>query len=184
MIEGKNWIFTLFDVLGMFLFSFPHLAQSIVSNDKYVQNIGITIVLISYTFANFVLYKKNKIKSGISEKSVELYSHHKIYSCAQVHYFGKEPVQDLEVHISYTDKTGKEINQTVSEYTEYDAPNFPGDNLKILVENDKKLFRLPEIHETSNGKVFIDINFIGAQSRIKVHKRQELILKDSPPLFW
>jgi hypothetical protein len=61
--EGKNWIFTLFDLLGIVLFLFPHLAQGIESNDKHIQDIGIAIVLISYTLGNFVLYKKNKIKT-------------------------------------------------------------------------------------------------------------------------
>ena len=149
--EGKNWIFTLFDLLGIVLFLVPHLTQGVESNNKFVQDIGITILLISYALANFIVYRKNKIKGAISEKSVELYSHHKTYSWLDS-FFGKETVQDLVVQISFTNKRAEEINQAVSEYSDFDAPKYPGDNLKVLVENDKKLFRLPETSETSNGK--------------------------------
>jgi hypothetical protein len=179
--EGKNLIFTLFDILGIVLFLFPHLAQGIVNNDQDVRTIGIVIALTSYLLANFSLYRKMSIRGRISENSVLLYPQHRIFSCVQLRYIGEETVKDLEVIIKYKTNKGDNIIQVVHEFSEFSATQFQNVDIKVLAENANILFRAPEKSQTTEGKVLLDVSFIGTKSEIKVSKHQELILNDRPP---
>ena len=178
--EGKNWLLTLFDILGMVLFLFPHLAQGIVSNNAIVRTIGLAIFLLSFLGANFILYRKSHKKSSISEKSLLLYYLSRD-SKGQIHFLGQETVQDLAVRLTYRTQKGEEVRQLVNQFFRFGVPDLHGSDVKVLKENDNFLFPLPIKSETSDGKVLVEISFVGSISGNKIEKKQVVELKDPPP---
>ena len=55
-IEGRQTVFTIFDALGIILFLFPTLAQSLVSNVSLTRIVGGLIFFASFLWANYTLY--------------------------------------------------------------------------------------------------------------------------------
>ena len=56
--EGQRIVFTVFDIVGIVLFFFPSLAQSLINDVALTRIIGGSIFFISFLWANFSLYKK------------------------------------------------------------------------------------------------------------------------------
>ena len=44
--EGKQWVFTLFDILGIILFLSPSLALQLVNDVQFARTLGATIFFI------------------------------------------------------------------------------------------------------------------------------------------
>jgi len=59
-VFGETWkkVLTLFDILGIALFFYPTLAESLISNESLVRTIGGLIFFISFLLANFSLYSE------------------------------------------------------------------------------------------------------------------------------
>ena len=57
-IEGQRSVFTVFDIVGVILFFFPSIAQSLITDIALTRIIGGLIFFISFLWANFNLYKK------------------------------------------------------------------------------------------------------------------------------
>ena len=57
LVESKQWIFTLFDFLGITLILFPSLAKTIGSDELLARVLGGGILLLSFTIANFLAYR-------------------------------------------------------------------------------------------------------------------------------
>jgi len=59
-IESQRWVFTFFDILGIALFLFPHLAQNLVRDASPARGIGAATFLLSFLLANFSLYTRTE----------------------------------------------------------------------------------------------------------------------------
>lgn len=57
-IEGQIAVFTFFDLVGIILFFFPSLAQSLIDDVSVIRLVGGIIFFVSFLWANFNLYKK------------------------------------------------------------------------------------------------------------------------------
>ena len=57
-IEGQRSIFAIFDLVGIILFFFPSIAQSLTTDTSITRIVGGLIFFISFMWANFSLYKK------------------------------------------------------------------------------------------------------------------------------
>ena len=58
--EGKERVLLLFDLLGIILFFFPQLAEYVFRNEWLARRIGAVIFVLSFSWANFILYRKLK----------------------------------------------------------------------------------------------------------------------------
>jgi len=58
LFDGYQMAFTLFDILGIVLLFSPHLANTVLTNERLVRIIGGCIFLASFLLANFKLYRK------------------------------------------------------------------------------------------------------------------------------
>jgi HEAT repeat protein len=57
LVESKQWVFTLFEIVGIALFFFPSLARVIASDELLARVLGAGIFLISFMIANFLAYR-------------------------------------------------------------------------------------------------------------------------------
>jgi hypothetical protein len=57
-IEGQRSIYAIFDLVGIILFFFPSVAQSLTTDLSITRIVGGLIFFISFTWANYSLYKK------------------------------------------------------------------------------------------------------------------------------
>ena len=57
-VEGQRSVLTVFDIVGIILFFFPSIAQSLVTDIALTRLIGGLIFFISFLWANFSVYKK------------------------------------------------------------------------------------------------------------------------------
>ena len=57
-IEGQRSVLTIFDIVGIILFFFPSIAQSLITDVALTRVIGGSIFFISFLWAKFSLYKK------------------------------------------------------------------------------------------------------------------------------
>jgi hypothetical protein len=64
--ESQRIVFTVFDIIGIILFFFPHLAQGLVDDEALARNIGGLIFFVSFLSANFNLFRKLSVKSTAS----------------------------------------------------------------------------------------------------------------------
>ncbi len=66
--QGINVVFTLFDVLGIVLFFFPHLAEQVVKDYGLIRSIGTGIMILSFAAANFILFRKGNVPRLADER--------------------------------------------------------------------------------------------------------------------
>ena len=57
-IESRQRIYTLFDIVGIGLFFFPSVAETLITNASYARLVGGIIFFLSFVGANYNLYKK------------------------------------------------------------------------------------------------------------------------------
>lgn len=57
-VESQRSIYSFFDIIGVILFFFPSVAQSLINDVTLTRIIGGLIFFISFLSANFNLYKK------------------------------------------------------------------------------------------------------------------------------
>ena len=64
-VESQRRLFTAFDVVGIVLFLFPHLAERLTKDVSLVRITGAIIFLVSFVLANFTLYRKTARENSL-----------------------------------------------------------------------------------------------------------------------
>ena len=72
--ESQRLVFTAFDVIGIVLFVFPHLAEGLVKDESLTRAIGGFIFFMSFLAANFMLYRR-MARNDSSEVELQLKEH-------------------------------------------------------------------------------------------------------------
>jgi hypothetical protein len=100
--EGKERVLLLFDLLGIILFFFPQLAEYVFRNEWLARRIGAVIFVLSFSWANFILYRK--LKGRIDEyedtRANIRFTKEKDFCCRASH------------HSRYFSHEGKSIHQS------------------------------------------------------------------------
>jgi hypothetical protein len=181
--ESQRIVFTVFDVIGIVLFFFPHLAQGLVDDEALARSIGGLIFFISFLLANFNLYRKLSAESvaTLSESSLLVYPYERPpYNNIEIRHISSEPVKDLEVWLSYTSPDNKPQNVQVEQFFPQNDPEMLWHQFKahVLTEGEIIRFHTLQRKSTNDGKVTVNLKCVGANSQktVKVSKEFELKL--------
>jgi len=185
--ESQRVVFTVFDVVGIVLFFFPHLAQGLVDDETLARNIGGAIFFVSFLLANFNLYRKlsSEVPSTnvLNEDSLLMYPYANPPSNSiELRYVGQEIIKDLNVKMIYKDKAGIDKEQEIFQF-------FPENDRKmglhssreyVLVPNQITRFYLLGKEATFDRKVKVVAEFTGAKSGRHIVTTREFNLSDKP----
>ena len=180
--EGQPLVFTAFDVIGIVLFFFPHLAEGLVEDESLARTIGGFIFFASFLLANFSLYRRlaQSATSSLSEQSLRMYPHkNPPYNAVKMLFVGPEVAKDLEVQVLYTDTSGKEQSKTVTEFFPREDPRMWQHHYKydFLEPNQVAYFHLIGKKHTQDGRATVVARFTGATSGKSVQIKQEFQLQ-------
>jgi len=179
--EGRLLVFTAFDVIGILLFVFPHLAQGL--DEALARTIGGVIFFASFLFANFRLFRRSArgATASLSEQSLRMYPHkNPPYNAVKMLYVGPEIAKDLDVRVLYRDTSGKEQSKTVTEFFPKEDPRMwqHHDKYDFLEPNQVAYFRLIGKKHTQDGRATVVARFTGATSGKSIQAEQEFHLQD------
>jgi hypothetical protein len=179
-VESRQWVLTLFDILGIVLFLLPNLSSTVISSAEFTRGIGISILVISFIAANLRVFRQLKLAIPfLDEDSLALYQYTSgPYNAIEMHYFGKEPAKDLSVAMLYVDPDGTFVEKSVEQF-------FPAGDRAMTWSHYKAntlapgavcYFHLIRRKSAPSGEVTVTAGFVGAHSRIEVRtsKRFEL----------
>lgn len=178
--ESQRIIFTVFDVIGIILFFFPHLAQGLVGDETLAKSIGGLIFFVSFLLANFNLYRKLSAVSAatLSESAFLLYPYERPPSNnVEIRYIGSEPVKDLEVWLSYTSSDNQPKKVQVEQFFRDSQMIWDQFKANVLTEGEVIRFHLLQRKSTIDGKVTVNLNCVGANSQRTVKVSKDFDLK-------
>jgi hypothetical protein len=180
-LESRRWILTAFDILGIVLFLFPSLGESVLDSLLLARTIGGSIFFGSFLLANFTLHRKflSDADSSVtlSDRSLLLYRHDaRPSSAVMMKYVGKETIKDLHVRASYIDENGNERTREVQEFFASSDPRMVWGigQLRILEPGEVTYFHIPRAKSVLDGKVKVLVTFVGANSEEVVEVEREL----------
>ena len=179
--ESQRLIFTAFDIVGIVLFFFPHLAEGLVRNETLARAIGGAIFFVSFLLANFLLYRKSALSiPAVSEKSFLLFPYkHPSYNDIEMRYLGTEPIKDLEIWLTYQGKNNEVIRTQVEQFFPRDDPDMIWKQFKanVLEESEVIRFHLPLKGSAIDGRVTVEVNCMTAKTEQVVKFKRDFELK-------
>jgi hypothetical protein len=181
--EGQPLVFTAFDIVGIVLFFFPHLAESLVKDETLARAVGGLIFFASFFLANFSLYRRltRNVTSSLNEQSLRMYPHkNSPYNAVKMLYVGSEIAKDFEAQIFYRDTSGKEQSKTVTDFFPKEDPRMWQYHYKydFLEQNQVAYFHLIGKKHTQDGRATVVAKFTGATSGKSVQVEREFQLQD------
>lgn len=113
-IDGLQIVFTVIDIIGLFIFFRPNIGNFLSSNLNIMRLMGAIVLVMSLLLANFKLYRKyftlRKDFLDLTEYKKEPY-----FSLEARYLSNIEPIKIQNVKVIYLDKQGnikeKEIDQ-------------------------------------------------------------------------
>ena len=181
--EGKQWVFTLFDILGIILFLSPSLALQLVNDVQFARTLGATIFFISFIFGNFVAYRKllTTISSlnDLGEESLLLYPYaNPPYNSVEMRYVGQETIKDFHAKMIYNDKDGNEkVQEIIQFFPENDrSMALHSSKLNVMSPDQIARFHLLKKESTLDGKVRVALEFTGTRSGKHVYMTKDFML--------
>ena len=182
-VESQTVVLTAFDILGITLFLFPHLAESLVRDELRIRIIGAAVFFLSFLVANFRLYKRMASDTPkLDENSLLIYPYENPpYNDVEMRFIGDEPVKDLDVRIISKNKDGEEKQTKVEHFSKENDTRMLWTRFKanVLTKNEVVRFHLLRRKEqVMDGKVTVVASFVGARTgkAIQVSKDIELEL--------
>jgi hypothetical protein len=179
--ESQRLVFTAFDIVGIILFFFPHLAQGLVDDVTIARGVGGLIVFMSFLLANFTLYRKAVSNIQIPNgDSFLLYPYeHPPYNNIEMRYIGPEPIKDLEVWLTYRDKNNEVKRKQIEQFFPQNDPQMIWHQFKanVLEAGEIVRFHLIQNSSTADGKVMVEMSCVGAKSGTTVSIKREFDLK-------
>ena len=180
--EGQRLVFTAFDIVGIVLFFFPHLAEGLVRDESLAKTIGGFIFFVSFLLTNFMLYRRMaRDVSTLGEHSLRLYPHRNPpYNAAKMLYVGTEMAKDLVVRITYKDNSGNEQTKAATDFFPKEDPRMWQHHYKydFLEPNQVAYFHLLQKKNTLDGKATVWVSFSGANSGKSVQVKKEFDLEE------
>lgn len=150
-VETWNIVFTLFDVLGIVLFFFPTLANSLVSNEALVRTIGGLIFFSSFLLANFTLYIKlveeSSYKADLRLEVLEKGFHHSYGT-------RRSPFHEVKENPGGFDKQG--LPDWGSLWANIRVANVGFEKGQLIWELDKAKTKLPPLFDS--GRISIEFH--------------------------
>ena len=137
---------------------------------------------ITISILNALRYRTVKlIPPTVDENSIAMYPYkNPPYNAIEMKYVGSEPIRDLEVWLTYKDKNGEVKRKQVEEFfpQEDHTMIWKQFNANFLNENELVRFRLLQNKNTEDGKVVVEVVFVGAKTGrvVKARKEFELVL--------
>lgn len=180
--EGQPLVFAAFDIIGIVLFFFPQIAESLVKDLALTRAVGGFIFFASFLFANFSLYRRLKqdVVSSLNEQSLKIYPHkNPPYNAAKMIYVGSEIAKDLDVQVLYRDTSGIEQIKVVKEFFPKEDPKMWQHyyDYDFLEPNQVAYFHLVGKEHTKDGRVTVVVKFAGATSGEFVQVKREFQLQ-------
>jgi hypothetical protein len=179
--ESQRIVFTAFDLIGIGLFFFPRIAQGLVDNEVFARSIGGLIFFISFLLANFNLFRRLTAKQlALNKDSLLLYPfENPPNNSAELRYIGPEPIKDVEVWLKYIEPPNEYKQKQVEQFFPQNDPKMIWHQYKanVINENDIVRFHLLQRKSTADGKVTVEVKFVGAKSGRPVLVKKEFNLK-------
>jgi len=167
-VDGIQKFLTLFDVLGLAIIFSKDLARVFTTDESAMRIAGGTLLLFSFTLANFTVYRK------LAKRALVIVFPDNLYTKVGVRNLGTETIRDLKVSILYCNENGKRTEDRVQEFFSGDAP---GDT-SVLVPKQVVYLRLPRKDSVAKQKVEIWARFTVAESGRAMQVREEISLED------
>jgi hypothetical protein len=123
---------------------------------------------------------REEITQSINEDSVVIYPYkNPPYNAAELHFFGAEPMRDLQVTLIYTDPGGELRRKQVEEFFPQQDSTMIWRYFKanVLKENDLIRFRLLQRKSVIDNKVTVEVKGVGAKSNKPFILTQEFELE-------
>ena len=170
-VDGIQWVFTFFDILGLAIFFYKDLARMLTTDESVMRVVGGSLLLLSFTLANFTVYRK------LAKRALVIVFPNNLYTEVGVRNLGPGTIRDLKVSILYCDENGKQTEDKVQEFFSDDALGHRGD-LSVLVPKQAVHFRLPHKDSVAEQKVEVWAQFTVVESGRAMQIREEMSLED------
>lgn len=170
-VNGIQWVFTFFDVLGLAIFFYKDLARMLTTDESVMRIVGGSLLLLSFTLANFTVYRK------LAKRALVIVSPNNLYTEVGVWNLGPGTIRDLKVSILHCDENGKQTEDKVQKFFSDDALGHRGDP-SVLVPQQAVHFRLPRKDSVAEQKVEVWVQFIVVESGRAMQVREEMSLEN------
>ena len=170
-VDGIQWVFIFSDILGLAIFFYKDLARMLTTDESVMRIVGGSLLLLSFTWANFRVYQK------LAKRALVIVFPNNLYTEVGVRNLGPGTIRDLKVSILYCNENGKQTEDKVQEFFSDDALGHRRD-LSVLVPKQAVHFRLPHKDSVAEQKVEVWAQFTVVESGRAMQIREEMSLED------
>lgn len=179
--DGLQWLFLLFDALGILTFFSPTFSDVLAAHAIITRTAGFLLLVVSLLVANFRLHQRYARTDLLTEDSLLLYPHHSGRGNAvKMAYAGDRLAKDLSVVVSFTNESGEKRNLTVDQFhaREDEEMKHRPHKYDFLEPGQIAYFRLPWRKDTSTGSATVCAGFTDTKYPKRVYVRKEFELTD------
>ena len=170
-VDGFQRVFIFFDILGLAIFFYKDLAQMLTTDESVMRIVGGSLLLLSFTLANFRVYRK------LAKRALVIVFPNNPYTNVGVRNLGPGTIRDLKVSILYCDENGKQTEDKIQKFFSDDALGHGWDP-SVLVPQQVVYFRLPREDSVTEQKVEVWVQFTVVESGRAMQIREEISLKN------